>query len=284
MFIVLGASGNVGSAVVESLLSAGEKVIAVTHNRENAMKLEQPDVEVAAVDVKAVEALREVLGRAKRAFLLNPPGDKQGDSDASELTTARSITEALKDSGLEKIVVHSTYGARTGEAIGDLGTLKVFEEGALASGIPAAINRAAYYFTNLGMFAEAAETGTITTFYPPDLAMPMVSPADLGAVGAERLMSGLDDVGIVDIEGPARYTFVDVADAFADVLGKEVKMETLRREQWEEAFRSYGFSQPSARSYIGMTEATVEGEADFPKAPRRGKVGLRDFVKAMLAE
>lgn len=282
MFIVLGASGNVGLVVTQALRARGERVLAVTHSAEKATRLAQDGVEVEVVDIRDVGALRGVFRRGRRAFLLNPPGDKRVDSDAEELMTARSITDALKDCGLEKIVVHSTYGTRAGKAIGDLGTLHALEEGALASGIPTAINRAAYYFTNLGMFTEAARSGTITTFYPAELALPMVSADDLGEVGAERLLSGLDDVGIVYVEGPERYTFVDVAEAFAEALGHPVAMETLPRAQWEDAFRSYGFSPESARSYMGMTELTVDGAKDFPKQARRGRVGLREFVERMV--
>lgn len=281
MFIVLGASGNVGSAVLERLKASNQETIAVTHNPEKVSALTGNKVEAVAVDVKDTSALRDVFRRGRRAFLLNPPGDPGGDIDAMELTTARSITEALSDSGLEKIVVHSTYGARAGDAIGDLGTLHQFEQWALASGIPAAINRAAYYFTNLGMFIDSAETGTITTFYPVDLKMPMVAASDLGAIGAERLLSGVDDVGVVNVEGPERYTFGEVAEAFGEALGRNVDMQTLPREQWEDAFRSYGFSQEAARSYVGMTTLTVEGR--FPSPYRRGKVGLREFVNGLVA-
>jgi len=281
MFIVLGASGNVGSAVVETLKAANQKIIAVTHSRENVTALDQDNVEVAAVDVKDSAALRDVFRRGRRAFLLNPPGDNAGDVNAAELTTARSITEALLDSGLEKIVVHSTYGAQPGDAIGDLSVLYQFEQWTAESGIPAAINRAAYYFTNLAANAENAKDGTIVTPFAADFEMPMVAPADLGRVGAERLMSGLDDVGIADVEGPKRYTFEDVAAAFAEKFGRPVSVQTMPRDQWEESFRSVGFSAEAAASYASMTEATISGAGNFPSAPRRGTVTLEEFIAAL---
>lgn len=281
MFIVLGASGNVGSVVLETLKATKQQIVAVTHSREKATALGGENVEVAVVDVKDTEALRDVFRRGRRAFLLNPPGDPSGDSDAAELTTGRSITDALKGSGLEKIVVHSTYGARPGDAIGDLSTLYQFEEWARESGIPMAVNRAAYYFTNLAMLVEGAKEGIVTTAFPADFMLPMVAPQDLGHSGAERLMSGLDDVGLVDIEGPKRYTFNDVAEAFAKKFGHPVKVETMPRETWEESFRSVGFSPEAAASFARMTAATLDGADHFPKAPRRGRVTLEEFVAAL---
>lgn len=203
MFVVLGATGHVGSAVVEMLRAAGEPVLAVVHSAEKAASVKSANVEPVVVDVEDSAALRAVFRRGTRAFLLNPPGDPGGDSNEQQLTTARSITDGLRDSGLEKIVVASTYGAQRGEAIGDLSTLYEFERGALASGIPAAINRGAYYFTNLDMLVDVAKEGALPTAFPADFVLPMVAPADLGKAAAERLMSSVDDIGIQYVEGPA---------------------------------------------------------------------------------
>ncbi len=161
-------------------------------------------------------SIRSILQKGRRAFLLNPPADIKGDTNAEELKTARSIAAALEGSGLEKLVVASTYGALDGAGIGDLSVLYEFERLVKASGIPAAINRGAYYFTNLDMLLQPAkETGRLLTPFPEDMKMPMVSPRDLGEAAAARLKSPIDDVGIDHVEGPERYSFADVAKAFS---------------------------------------------------------------------
>jgi uncharacterized protein YbjT (DUF2867 family) len=63
-----------------------------------------------------------------------------------------------------------------------------------------AINRGAYYFTNLDMLLDGAREGTVTTMFPGDLKIPMVAPCDLGAAAARRLPTGLDDTGIRYVE------------------------------------------------------------------------------------
>ena len=275
MFIILGASGNIGSQVVKSLNEAGQPVLAVVHGAEKAKAL---DVEAVVADVTDSDALRAVFRRGKRAFLLNPPGDVSGDSDAAELATSKSITDALADSGLEKVVVASTYGARPGDGIGDLTTLYDFEERAKASGIPVAINRGAYYFTNLAMLVEPAKGGTLPAMFPASFQLPMVHPADLGVIAAERLQTPIDDVGVTYVEGPNRYSFGDVATAFARHLGREVSVVTTPREQWEESFRKLGFSDEAASAYTRMTAATLD-ELELPPSPRRGSATLDEYVE-----
>ncbi|WEK06424.1 MAG: NAD(P)H-binding protein [Candidatus Devosia phytovorans] len=282
MFIILGASGNIGSRVTEALRQAGKPVLAVVHSAEKADAIRADLVEPVVVDLRDNAALERILQRGKRAFLLNPPGDPAGDSNAEELGTARSITSALNASGLGKVVLASTYGAQPGDGIGDLSTLHEFECLALASGIPVAINRGAYYFTNLDMLAEAAGEGVLPTAFPADLALPMVALDDLAAAAVERLVSGVEDVGIKYVEGPARYSFSDVAASFARHLGRTVSVQTTPRDQWEESFRAVGFSEVSARSFARMTAATLD-KPDLPSSPTRGRVTLDDYIAGLVS-
>nr|WP_314260353.1 NAD(P)H-binding protein [uncultured Devosia sp.] len=281
MFIVLGASGNIGSQVTKILSQAGEPVLAVVHSADKADAIRTETVEPVVADLRDSDALRRIFRRGQRAFLLNPPGDPTGDSNASELETAHSIADALADSGLEKIVLASTYGAQPGDGIGDLSTLYEFEQLAGASGIPLAINRGAYYFSNLEILADAARDGVLPTAFPADFTLPMVSPQDLGVAAAERLLSGVDDVGIRYVEGPARYSFGDVAACFSQHLGRDVRVQTTPRDQWEESFKAVGFSAATAGAFARMTEATLDGP-ELPDNPIRGRVTLEDYIAGLL--
>jgi len=282
MFVILGATGNVGSHVGRALTEADQPIIAVTHSAAKAEDLRAPNIEPAVIDVKDIEALRSVLKRGKRAFLLNPPADPSGDTNAEELTTVRSITQALDGTGLDKIVVGSTYGAQEGDTIGDLSVLYEFEQRAKASGIPTAINRGAYYFTNLDMLLEPATQGILPTAFPASMRIPMVAPADLGEAAAVRLLSSVEDVGIRYVEGPEFYSFSDVAAAFGNALGRDVEVATTPRAKIEESFMAVGFSPEAARSYARMTEATIDAP-EMPKDPWRGKVSLEQYISGLAA-
>lgn len=172
MYVVLGATGHIGSHVVKELTKLGSKVIAIARTEDKASALSDGRlVEGVAVDVGDPGALCSVLKRGERAFLLNPPADPASDTNAEELRTARSIAKALEGSGLEKVVVASTYGAHQGDAIGDLSVLWEFEGLVEATGVPAAINRGAYYFTNFDQMVEPAKQGILPTPFPHGFAI-----------------------------------------------------------------------------------------------------------------
>ncbi|MGF6160389.1 uncharacterized protein YbjT (DUF2867 family) [Ensifer sp. KUDG1] len=115
------------------------------------------------------------------------------------------------------------------DAIGDLSVLWNFERNVASTEIPMAVNRGAYYFSNLDALFEETREGAITTMFPADLKIPMVAPADLGVAAALRMAAPLDDSGVQFVEGPERYSFDDVAVAFASALGRAVTPPTRLR-------------------------------------------------------
>ena len=278
MFIIIGGTGRVGSATAEALLAQGQPVTIVTRDAAKGDAWRSRGAEIAQADLRDVDGLRAVFRRGRRAFLLNPPADPSSDTDAEERESVRCLVAALDGSGLEKVVAQSTYGARPGEMCGDLTVLHGLEEALRAQPIPATIMRAAYMMSNWDFTIEMAKQGgSVPSMLPRDLKVPMVAPADLGAVAARLLQEPSSDVAIHDVEGPERYTPADVAAALTEVLNRRVEVEVTPRDRWEETFRSLGFSEKSARSYASMTRVTVD-ELYLPESPVRGKTSLKDYV------
>ncbi|WP_433868221.1 NmrA family NAD(P)-binding protein [Ralstonia wenshanensis] len=281
MYVVMGATGHVGGAVAQTLLASGEQVTILTRRPERAGRWRDKGASVAMADVEDVDSLRAAFRRGRRAFLLNPPADIAGDTDAAERRTIANILAALEDSGLEKVVAASTYGARPGQGIGDLTTLWALEEGLRRQPIPAAINRGAYYMTNwAGLLETVTQTGKLPSMFPADMPMPMVAPADLGEAAAARLLTPVEDVGVRYVEGPQRYTPQDVAQAMARTLGRGVAVEVAPRDRWETIYKGLGFSDEAARAYVRMTAVTLVEGFDMSSDVVHGHVSLADFIAA----
>jgi uncharacterized protein YbjT (DUF2867 family) len=282
MYIVLGSTGHVGSEVVAALLTAGCPVTAVTRSKDRAAAWRTKGADAAVVDVSDGDGLRRVLQTGRRAFLLNPPADPSTDTDREERFTASAIVNALDGSGLEKVVVQSTYGAQPGEAVGDLSVLYELEQAVAALPTPSSVLRAGFYMSNWDTVLDAARAGSLPTMYPAQLKLPMAAPADLGQVAARLLQAPVDECGIHYVEGPERYSSQDAADAFADALGRPVEVAVTPREEWEAAYRKLGFSGPAAAAYTRMTAVAVDGDYDMPGEPERGKVTLQNYVRALV--
>lgn len=133
--------------------------------------------------------------------------------------------------------------------MGDLSVLWEFERLIEQAGVPTAVNRGAYYYTNLDMLIEPARSGYLPTTFPADFLLPMVSPIDLGKAAASRLMSPVGDVGLEFVEGPKRYSFADVAAILSKVLGGDVRLKNIARDRIEASYREQGFSEPHPGLY-----------------------------------
>ncbi|WP_134495495.1 NmrA family NAD(P)-binding protein [Microvirga pakistanensis] len=284
MFVIIGGTGHVGSATATELLRRSETVAIVTRYAAGAADWHARGAEVIEADVEDVPSLRKAFQRGKRALLLNPPADPAKDTDAVERRTVANIIAALDGSGLEKVVAASTGGAQPGVRLGDLSVLWGLEEGLRRQGIPAAINRGAYYMSNWdGLLDVVRRDGVLPTMLPADLPIPMVAPHDLGQAAAERLLSSVEDIGIRYIEGPRRYSPAEVAEAFSNELGRPVRLSVIPRENWKDTFLQLGFSEAAATSYTRMTEVSVDRGFDLVENPWRGSTSLEAYIHELVA-
>jgi uncharacterized protein YbjT (DUF2867 family) len=282
MYMILGATGHIGSVVARKLLQHKEPVTIIVRSEEKGQQLRELGAEVAVADVHDIEGLRNVFNKGKRIFVLNPPAPPNTDTVAEEKTTVQSILAALQGSDVEKIVAESTYGAQPGDGIGDLGVLYDMEQGIKKLGIPATIIRGAYYMSNWDMSLETArKDGIVYTLYPVDFKLPMVAPEDIGKLAASLLKEPIDTTGMRFVEGPEHYSAADVAAAFQDVLSRPVRAVEIPREQWGPALQRMGFSHKAADSMIRMTELTLKDPFTSPDAVK-GNITLQQYITRLV--
>jgi uncharacterized protein YbjT (DUF2867 family) len=278
MYIVFGATGNVGSAVADTLLKKGQKVTVLTRNAANADSLKTKGASVAVCDVTDTNKLKNILRSCKRAFVLNPPAAPDTDTVKEEQKTMHAIVEAIKDSGIEKVVAESTYGARPGEGIGDLGVLYDLEQELKKLPLSVTIIRAAYYMSNWKFGLETADKeGKIYTLYPVDFRLPMADPKDIGRIAADLLQQPVEETGLHFVEGPGQYSSADVASAFSVALKRPVKAVQIDQKDWKDFLKQGGFSDKAADSMAAMTAITLEDKYEASQ-PLRGKTTLKEYI------
>lgn len=283
MHIVLGGNGHVGSALAQTLLAQGEPVTIVSRRSESTPAWQKRGAQVEVVDVHDTEELCRVFAKGKRLFLLNPPAEPATDTDVEERKSLASILEAIENSSLEKIVAESTYGAQPGHRIGDLGVLYEMEQQLAAQPIPFSIIRATYYMSNWRFSLQTAQQdGVIHTFFPLDVVLPMVAPHDIGQLAARLMTEPVESTGLYNIEGPERYSSLDVAAAFAKALQKPVKAVETPRDRWINTLQNMGFSNAAAESFSNMTTVAIEGELPTRDTATRGAISLESYIEELV--
>ena len=123
-YVILGATGNTGSIIADSLLSKGKKVRVVGRDAERLQRFVRKGAEAFTGDVSDAAALIKAFRGARAAYLMLPPAksreDQERDSDA--------IATAVKESGLRYAVHLSSYGAHVPEGTGPVAGLHSSEQ------------------------------------------------------------------------------------------------------------------------------------------------------------
>lgn len=284
MYIILGGTGHVGSAVAKALIANDKQVIIITHDEDKVSNIEAMGAKAEIADITDSNRLNEIFKMGERLFLLNPPAPPTTNTPKVERDSMQSIIAALEDSGLEKIVAESTYGAQPCKDVGDLGVLYEMEEVLKDLHIPVSIQRASYYYSNWDFSLETAKSeGKVYSMYPPDFKLPMVAPDDLGSFAAELLMQPLNETGLYYRTGPVDYSPNDVATAFAKALGKPVEAVQILEPEWESFLEEQGFSAKAARAMINMTKVTLDMvHESAPENPERGTITIDDYISRLV--
>lgn len=281
MHIITGGTGQVGSALAETLLKKGQPVTIISRSSKSAPEWKAKGVHFAVADIYDTTALHEIFQTGKSVFVLNPPADPMTNTSVQERKTAASLIEALKKTNVEKVVVASTLGAQPGKNIGDLGVLYELEQGVAKLPYNYSVIRSAYYMSNwASSLPSVKENGELISFLPADLKIPMVAPQDIGELAA-WLMTEKETPILNTIQAPQLYSPRDVAIAFAEVLGREVTVNVIPQERWIATFKSMGFSDETAMSYARMTEITVN-HPEIPEDFIKGKISLHEYINSLI--
>ena len=82
MYVILGASGNTGSIIANSLLSKGKKVRVVGRDAGRLQRFVDKGAEAFTADMSDAAALTKAFSGARAAYLLLPPAKSRGGAGA----------------------------------------------------------------------------------------------------------------------------------------------------------------------------------------------------------
>jgi uncharacterized protein YbjT (DUF2867 family) len=285
MFVVLGATGNTGAAVVETLLSKKQPVRVIVRSAEKGASWKAKGTDVAVASLDDVSALTKAFEGAKGVYLLVPPNYGAEAWLADQRQRMDRAAEAVQKSGVDHVVFLSSVG---GHLHGGTGPIRAASYGEHALGCAAkrlTILRPCYFMDNWAPVIGAAKAqGVLPTFIAPPAKIPMISTKDIGRIGAEQLMTGGYGKQIVEMAGPEEYSPDQAAAALSQILGKTVTAQHAPLSAVVPTFKSFGFSDEAARLFEEMYTAFSKGAIGYehPDKLVRGTVTLYDVLRTMV--
>jgi uncharacterized protein YbjT (DUF2867 family) len=284
MFVVLGATGNTGKVVAETLLALKKAVRVVLRDavKEEAWKARGADVAIA--DVEDGAALERAFKGAEGAYVLLPPSYGSSQVRADNGRRAKTIATAVEAAGVAHIVVLSSVGAQQPDGTGPV--LSIHDAEATFGRTRAAVTflRAAYFMENWGGSLYALGQGVLPTFLLADKAIPMVATRDIGLAAARLLAERGSGKRVIELAGPREYSPRDVAAVLGRIVGKQIVAQQEPEEGMAAALMGAGMNAEWARLFQELTHGVNTGRVawDGGHPLWRGETGVEAVLVSLV--
>ena len=251
--LVTGATGTIGSHVVNELLYRKVNFRAAYHDSAKISKVNFPGVEIVQIDNDKLDTISTSLAGIEKLFLLTP------DLHDTFNIISNFVEEATK-AGVKRIVNLSVMGADSGlrTIAGRLHSdaEKVVE----ASGISYTHLRPNYFMQNFVNF-YAQNIRDQNAFYLPlaDAKISFVDIRDVASVAVESLISEGHDGRAYTVTGPETLTCQEVAQILSVVTGRKITYMSISEEETRQRLKEIGMPSNVVDYLVYSYKFTREG-------------------------
>lgn len=250
--LVFGASGTIGSHLIQELSTAGESARAAFRSRPPA---EQAGVQPVKVDLATGEGLDDALtGGVESIFLLVGGAP---DQVAAEL---RALEAAQKHS-VKRIVKLSVLGAET-EAYSFAKIHRPIERAIESSGLGWTFLRPGSFMQNFITFYGDTIRSDNAIFLPcGDAREAHVDARDIARVAAHVLTSDGDEYNgqAYDLLGPESISYADAAAIISKEIGRTISYVDISEEDFKAAMLAAGLPEPMVEDLTDLFRFIREG-------------------------
>lgn len=293
MFVILGATGKVGLATIRELRGLGAPVRAVVRDPSRAGELGALGCEIAMADLRDAAALKAAVDGARAVQVICPTraigeSGRKGDAALEMRAIIDAIVVALASARPAATLAISDYGAELSAGTGITLTFHYLETRLRTIDTSLTLLRSAEHMENWAALVETAlKRGALPSLHQPVTKLfPTVSARDVGFVAADLLATpGIQETPrIVHVEGPRRYSAMDVARMLSDIVEREILAREVPRSAWISALVGGGLSASYAELVAEMFDAHNAGliEAEHGAGEvRQGTTELSDVLASL---
>lgn len=252
MIVVTGATGKLGRAVVEHLLTrlpAGEVGVSV-RDPDQARALADRGVRVRRGDFADAGSLAAAFAGAEQVLLVS--ASTMGEET---LRLHRTAIGAARDAGVGRIVYTSHQAASPSSLFGPMPDHAATEAMLAESGVPwTSLRNGFYAASGVMLLGRAAETGVLAA--PADGPVSWTAHADLAEAAAVVLTEGGYDGATPPLTGSEALDLAELAGR----TGRPITRTVVSDDEYREALVGHGAPPAAAEMLVGLLAASRQGE------------------------
>jgi uncharacterized protein YbjT (DUF2867 family) len=251
---VVGATGSVGSALVDRLATAGEPVRAFTRRPG---EWAGPAVEVVGAD--ADDPLDEAFRGVRAAFVMSTQRIVPGGRP----TRLASLVEAAVASGVEHLVLLSVFsGAEGDDAVGRWNAAS--EAVVTGSGVAWTLLRPGRFFANVAHWARFVRASEPVPLGFAQRAAAGIDPGDVAAVAAVALADPLSAGAAPRLTGPETLTPLEELGILGEVLGRPLRARELTEDETRRGMTAGGQAPEVVDAVVTRSRGGDDGVDPLP--------------------
>ena len=249
-YLLIGATGNIGSRVAQRLIARGERPSVFVRSATKAKALFGGEVDIHVGDLeKPRSSLAAALAGIDSVFLV---------SDGPDLDTRdRTVAFAAKSAGVRHVVKLSTLDVHTGVGTGPWharGEAAVRESGVAFTFIQAA----GFMLNALGWSASIREEGVLRSSTGKGK-IAFIHPDDIADVATVALVTRDHEGQSLVITGPEALSYGQMAAIIGGATGKRVRFEEISDKQAYADVVGWAGEGPYADALVDIWRAVREG-------------------------
>jgi len=249
-YLITGATGNIGSLVVERLIARGERPRVFARDAVKARERYGQRVEIFSGDLADAASLAPALDGADTLFLLNS-GPDLGRRDAG-------AAYAAKAAGVKCVVKLSSYDARE-QNVGT-GVWHAEGEAAIrASGVPFTFVQPAGFMSNALWWAQSIKAEGVVRSSTGDGKIPFIHPADIADVAVEALASSRYTGESLPVTGPQALSYSEMTVKIGAAIGRSLRFQAISDEEARQQQIAWGAPEALVRARLSIFRAIREG-------------------------
>lgn len=288
MYVVMGATGHTGQAIVRHLLRAGVPVRALGRNAQRLAPLAAAGAEVRAGDQADAEFLADAFRGAEAAYTLLPYEISAPGYHAAQDRQGEAIARAVQDSRLRHCIALSSLGADLEQGTGPILSMRRQEQRLSAiDRLDLLVLRAGAFMENFyGALGMIRACGWFGDAFAADAPLPMIAARDIAETAAWALLArGWRGVEVRELLGERDLSHAQAAA----ILGQRLGLPDLEYRQLEpgeavDGLIGAGFAPDLAAAYVELAHSinaglirSLQGRNATNTTPTR----FEDFAEAL---
>ncbi len=239
-FLVTGAAGKTGQAVLAALQRQGRALRALVRQETQREMFGGGNIEVQVGDLRRDEDVRRAMDGVQAVYLICP------NMCADELDLARRVLHWATAAGVEHLVYHSVLHPQA-EAMPHHGQKLRVEEALFQSSLSWTILQPSAYLQNaLTAWKTIVDEGIYAVPYGDGARLTMVDLDDVARVAAEVLGDPAHYGALYELAGPQTLNPAEAADILGRCLGRPVKARHIDLDTWQRRAEEAGLEDPYA--------------------------------------